>query len=360
MALLCTGCALFGLDGQAAIEVSPAEITLCPGQSYQFYALQAGEPAGGAAWTTTAGGVSSSGFYSAPDEPGEYSVMAEPQRGDSRALALVHVVACVDGRPLPPPKPTELPPPAPPTLTPTATLTPTPRKPTPSPTATLPRSPLPTPTVVPALAVCLDPSGDLVRYDTLAPVTATAPGADLARASIDRQGRPVTTLPSELRAEVSDWDAQTSLILWMALYDPVPDTAAPGEPGTEQYWLFALDVDGESLTGRPLGDGAINPDMGVEVTIGVKAAPALGPEPEAYVYIWNAVARTSVRKTEGVEARFSRGRDVVFLRISLDDLAREVRQLSGTEVDWGQAVGRAATLTMTAGGMLADFCPALP
>ena len=71
-------------------------------------------------------------------------------------------------------------------------------------------------------------------------------------------------------------------------------------------------------------------------------------------------AGASDRRTEGVEARFGRGRDVVFVRIATDLLSSLVRQYSGAEVDWGKAVGRAGTLTMTAGGMVADFCPDLP
>ena len=354
-ALLCGGCTLFGGNGQSgAIEVSPGEITLCPAQSYQFHASQEGEAMRRVEWDATGGVISSDGFYTAPGEPGDYAVSAGPAQGDSRGLALVHVIPCVDGKPLPPPTPTQLPPPTPPTLTPTAA------PPEPTPTATAARSPLPTPTAITTQAVCLDRSGDLARYDTLAPVRRAVQGADIQRASLDDARHPVTTLPPDLRAEIGDWDQETSLILWMTLYQPVPDEAAPGEPDTERYWLFALDLDGDSTTGRPVGDGVINPDMGVEVTIGVKWDPELGAEREPYIYVWNADTGTSDRRTEGVEARFSRARDAVFVRIGVDLLSELVRQYSETEFDPTRAVGRAAALAVTDEGMVADFCPDLP
>ena len=363
-----SGCTLRGRSSQReTLEVSPAEKTLCLGQGYQFLAVRGGEKVREAEWRVSGGVIGSEGFYLAPETPGEYEVSAQVNGGRTQAAAAVHVVQCNDGEPLPSPTPsplvlstataarptrtptavgrtsaipptptpTQLPSPTPPTLTPTPTGTPPgapPPKPTPTATAT--RLPLPTPTATLAPAVCLDRSGDLARYDTLTPVTATVPGADLARAS---------------------FDAETSLILWMTLYQPVPDA-----PDVERFWLFALDTDGDRATGRPLGDGAINPDIGVEVTIGVTWSPELGPEPEPYIFIWNADTGTSDRRTEGVEASFSRARDAVFLRIELDLLARLVSEFSGTVPDWDRMIVRAGTLAMTDEGMVVDFCPDLP
>ena len=71
-------------------------------------------------------------------------------------------------------------------------------------------------------------------------------------------------------------------------------------------------------------------------------------------------AGTSDRWTEGVEARFSRARDAVFVRIALDLLERLVSEFSATVPDWDRVVGRAAAIVQTDEGMVVDFCPDLP
>jgi hypothetical protein len=207
----------------------------------------------------------------------------------------------------------------------------------------------------PTPAALLDGSGDLVAYDTLTPVTAAPPGADIRLACFDAERRFVETLPEELAAQVGDWDAAQNLILWMAFHQPIP-----AAPDVEQYWLFSLETDGNDATGRPKEDGVINPDMSPEVTVGVHSDPATGLTFSPYLMVWNAQAGDSEYRTVEMETRLSPARDVLFVRVPWDTLATLVRELSQAQPDRARLTGRAATLTTTAEGKVADFFPERP
>jgi hypothetical protein len=360
--LVSAGCSLAGCRGAAPIEISPLELTLCPEQGYQFYVTQGGEDARRIEWELVGGEISPGGFYLAPGEIGLYSVTAVQQGSGQRVVAMVEVVECVNGKPALPLPPTEIPPPTrEPTGVPVPTETSAAVSASDQPAATTTARPRPTamlaPTKTPvppgANEGVRDPVGDLAWLDTLAPADTNLPGADIVLASLDEAGRP---LPAPAGwPEIEGPGMAYDLALGMRLEPPIPE-----DPASDRYWLFALDVDGDRATGRPLGDGAINPDLGVEVTIGVKWSPALGPQPTAYVYVWNAETFTSDRLTDGVDAIFSDDRNRVYVRIRRERLEQLVSGRSGTEVDWDRMVGRAGTLALTESGMVADFCPDLP
>ncbi|MCD4738001.1 MAG: hypothetical protein K8R89_01910 [Anaerolineae bacterium] len=248
------------------------------------------------------------------------------------------------------------------TLSPTPTLTPepiktsipayTPAPPTPSPTLT------PTPTSRPTLApvtFASDSSADAVDFNTLVPLTTTLAGVDIQAAGFDEAGHLLTELPGELVAQVADWSLADNLILWMRLH-----TAVPVEQAGIVYWLFALDTDGNLETGRPVGDGLINPDMGAEVTLGVHSNPATGLQFKPYMLIWDQARAESRRYELTAEVKFSPERDILFLRVPKLKLGELLSELSNVEPEWERTVGRAAILFDAGSGLAVDFCPGIP
>lgn len=246
------------------------------------------------------------------------------------------------------------------TFSPTPTLTPepiktsiptyTPAPPTPSPTLT----PTSRPTLAPVTFVS-DSSADAVDFNTLVPLTTTLAGVDIQAAGFDEAGHLLTELPGELAAQVADWSPVDNLILWMRLH-----TAVPVEQTGIIYWLFALDTDGDLETGRPVGDGLINPDMGAEVTLGVHSNPATGLQFEPYMSIWDPVRAESRRYELAAEVKFSPERDILFLRVPKLKLGELLSELSNVEPEWERTVGRAAILFEGGSGLAVDFCPDIP
>jgi len=327
-------------------QVIPGEPTLCLGQGRQFRAVHEQSPVHGVAWETTGGVIGPEGFYVAPDTPGDHLVSAQHPQTSFSASATVHVIQCVtEPASAPPAGPTPTP------VPPAATVTPIPLPPTPTPPTTAPTQ---TPSPPPAPPAFLDASGDLINSETLTPATGVPVGSDIQGACFDQDRHLVRTVPGELMAEAG-WDAADSVVLWMTLHEPIPEAI-----GTDRYWLFALDTDDNIETGRRAGDGLINPDMGVEITIGVRSTPADGDELEPYMFVWNIHTGDSERKTEGVEAHLSTTRDVLLVRVPLGLLTDLIKTLSQAEPDWDRATGRAATLVMTDAGMAADFFPERP
>jgi hypothetical protein len=334
----------FGLP--ATFQILPGEVTLHPGQGWQFQAVAGNRLMPGVKWTATGGIIGAEGFYTAPDIPGDYQVIAQHPNSDYRTAATVHVVtgenATTEPNLVEPAEPTQ------PTMAPTAlspSLTPMPPSPTPVPTQ---------PSTF-ALPAYLDDSGDLVDFDTLAPIEFAPPGSDIRLACFDEARQLVRTIPVEVAAEVGDWDTEGSLILWIAFYEPVPTV-----PDMERYWLFALDTDRNIATGRPMDDGKVNPDIGVEVTIGVHSNPAAGIELAPYMFVWNAGLKNSEPRTMDIEVRLSTTRDALFIRVPTELLADTIRTLSEVEPNWDQTVGRALAMATTSEGTVADFAPERP
>lgn len=344
-----------GVGLPATFLVLPSEVTLKPGEGWQFRAIAIDRTVPGVKWTATDGDIGPEGFYVAPDTPGDYQIIAQHPNSDYRAAATVHVIA-TDGitteQPLSPTEPEAL---VQPTSASTATPTTTPTEAASAEPTPVPSTAAPTRTSSPSTSIFFDDVGDLVSFDTLTPIAIAPSGTDIRAACFDGERQLMRTVPGELTSEISDWDAGENLILWLTFHEPVPAT-----PDMERFWIFALDADGNTTTGRPVGEGKINPDIGVEATIGVHSNPAAGIELAPYVLVWNARLVTSEPQVLDLEARLSAARDALFIRVPAESLAETIRTLSEIEPDWDQAVGRALATATTDEGAVADFAPERP
>ena len=240
-----------------------------------------------------------------------------------------------------------------PTSTPLSTGSPVPTD-TLAPTKTL--SPTPTSTTTPSLEPLpispSDPQADLVSYNGLAPVQQVPAGVDIRAASVDADLRvtlePTTGVPEEL----AGW-AEGEVLLWIALYDPIPDP-----PAVYTEWIFALDLDGDVGTGRPAGSLRINPDIGVEVTIGAYYDPANGGY-GYYSLVWDPAQESWVDGPAGIHYTLSESRTLIGFALPLETLTQSVTQVTGVTYVHGAVRGRAAALAVE-GQKVIDFYPDRP
>jgi hypothetical protein len=218
---------------------------------------------------------------------------------------------------------------------------------TPTPTAT----PLPTPVsqVSPS-----DPQTDVLSYDTLAPASAEriVSGVDIRAASIAPDLRIVLQTTEGVPSELSGW-AEDQARFWIALYDPVPDP-----PTAYTEWLFVLDLDGNIETGRPAGSLHTNPDLGIEVAIGVYYDPAIGGY-ETYSLAWDPAQGNWADGPAGMQFTISDSRNLIGMALPLDSLTQSVAQITGVTLVPDAVRGRAAALA-TVGERIIDFCPDRP
>ncbi len=308
---------LIGEDGDTPVpNILPADTTLCQGDTLRFQIEQA---AGDVEWAATGGQISADGLYTAGDLPGDYEVQAAGPVGE-RGRAIVHIVAC----------------------TPTPTATPTP---TPTPISTV------APTATPAPSP--DPQGDVAMYSGGAATAQTFAGIDMRNASIQPDGR-VSFNTLELPPELAAWAAPDEVVLWIALYDAIPEA-----PPVYTEWVFVLDLDGNAATGRPAGSRPINPDLGDEVALAVFYDPALGSY-DTYLLVWNAAQADWVNGPDVVRTYGNESRMLVGLGVPLETLRSEVARLSGVTVAAEAVRGRAATIAYAGAGSetwVADFYP---
>ena len=71
---LLTGC---GLGSSGTVDISPRSVTLAPGATQQFSVTVTNCPNTAVNWRASHGTISDSGVYTAPSEPGTYTVEAE-------------------------------------------------------------------------------------------------------------------------------------------------------------------------------------------------------------------------------------------------------------------------------------------
>jgi hypothetical protein len=300
------------------LAVRPAEITLCPGEQQQF--TVEGDVV--VAWDATGGRITEGGLFTATDVPGDYTVTAT-RRGSRQAdRATVHVVAC-------PPTPTSAP------------------SPTPVPTAT--PTPEPTPTTPPA-----DLQGDVGTYESGAPVEVSPPGVDIRAASVQPNLRVELQPTSGMPAELVGWASEGELVLWITLYEPFP-----AAPASYIDWLFALDVDGDTATGRPAGAARINPDLGTEVAVGVSYNLTAG-DFEPYFWIWDPAQGDWAVGPDVVRLYQDESRTLIGLALSLETLTQNVAQTAGVTPVPEAVKGRAAALTYAGEQAVIDFYPDRP
>ena len=301
------------------LVISPGEASLCPGEQHQFTAEGGVE----VTWEATGGTISASGLFTAGDAPGDHTITAT--RSDSRqaAEAIVHVVACT---------PTSTPVPSP-TLAPTPAATPTPE----------PLAPPPA-----------DPQGDVGTYESGAPVEVVPAGVDIRAASVGPDLQVVFQPAEGIPAELASWATESEALLWIALHEPVPD---PPEVYTE--WLFALDLDGDTTTGRPVDSARINPDLGTEAAVGVYYDPASG-EYAPYFLVWDSAQGDWAEGPEVVRFRLDESRTLIGLALPLETLTQTVAQITGVTVVPEAVKGRAAVLSYAGEQMVIDFYPDRP
>jgi len=249
--------------------------------------------------------------------------------------------------PTPEPTPTVTPPPTVAPATPTATRTPTPTD-TPTPTETPTPKPSPTPTPL------ADPQGDVGTYESGDPVEGVPAGVDIRTASVDAGLRVVLQPAEGVPAGLAAWATAGEVLLWIALYEPVPDP-----PAGYVEWVFALDLDGDVGTGRPVGSARINPDLGMEVAVAAYYEPDTA-EYATYFLVWDPARGAWTIGPQEVRFTLDESRTLVGLALPLQTLTQMVAQTTGVTLVPEAVKGRAAALSSVEGQRVIDFCPDRP
>jgi len=240
-------------------------------------------------------------------------------------------------------------------LAPLPTNTPTPistNAPAPTQTPLSPSTPLPMSETAPSPIPPSDPQADVVSYASLVPVQNVPAGVDIRAASVAPDLRVVLQTAESVPLELSGW-AEDQVRLWISLYDPISDP-----PTLYAEWLFALDLDGDVGTGRPVGSLRINPDLGVEAAVGVYYDPD-NEDYETYFLIWDPAQGSWVDEPANTHFIISESRTLVGLALSLDTLVQSAAQIAGVTVVPEAAKGRAAAIA-TVEERLVDFYPDRP
>jgi len=301
--------------GSQPLQVSPPEVVLCPGEEVAF---SVEPPLADVEWAATGGGeISPAGRYVAGDLPGDFEVQAAGPGGE-RGRAVVHVAACT---------------------------------PTPTPTPTAAPTPVPTPTPAPTPIPAADPQGDVGTYSTGAPVDGAPAGLDIRNGSVGADLRIALGSREGLPAEVAEWAQEGEAVLWIALYEPLPD-AFP----VRTDWFFVLDTDGDAATGRPTGSRPVNTGLGDEVAVGFYYDPTNGAY-VPYLLIWDSAQGAFVAGPDVVRYMVNGGRTVVALAVPLDVLQQQVAQVAGVALVPDAVRGRAATIAFTSPEPVADLYP---
>jgi hypothetical protein len=212
----------------------------------------------------------------------------------------------------------------------------------------------PEPTEVPtpeptAPAFLPDDKGDAVVYETGDPVDETPAGADIRIASIGDDLEVALGFPEEVPEGLADLATEDDVLLWLELYEPIPES-----PEEKLEWIFVLDMDDDTETGRPAGQRPINPDLGDEVAIGLAYENGTY---SAYVYIWQAGSWVP-----GPQATYlvDESGTLIGLAVPREELVTKVSELSGVETVPDDVKGRVAALVGKGAGRIADFYPELP
>ncbi len=243
-------------------------------------------------------------------------------------IATSPVVVMITPRPADTPTPIETP-----TSTPASTATPTPE-------------PSPTP--------LSDPQGDVGIYESGDPVEGVPDGVDIRAASVGADLRVVLRPTEGVPAALAEWATEDEVLLWISLYDPVPDP-----PTVFTDWVFVLDLDGDVATGRPAGAVRVNPDLGYEVAIGVSYNDASG-EYEPYLLVWDQANLALVSKPDKPRFVLDEARTLIGLALPLGTLTENVEQTTGMTLVPGDVKGRAAVQSRAGGQKAIDFCPDRP
>jgi hypothetical protein len=199
-----------------------------------------------------------------------------------------------------------------------------------------------------------DARDDVRTYEGNLPDATVPAGVDLRMASVAPDGAVSLQPPVGTPTELIEWVNQGEVLLWMVLYEPIPDP-----PAVYTYWLFALDLDGNTATGRTPDSARINPDLGDEAAVGVYFDPATGAlVPDLSVWapdqqVWSTIdgaARYYIDDT----------RTVVGLAVPYDTLVQAVAETGGVTIVPEAIRGRAGVLSYAGDQPVVDFWPDRP
>jgi len=179
-------------------------------------------------------------------------------------------------------------------------------------------------------------------------------GVDIRAASVGPDLQLSLQPTAGVPAELTGWAAEGETLLWIALYEPFP-----AAPAVYTDWLFALDLDGNTATGRPAGAARINPDLGTEAAIGVSYNLTTGAF-EPYFWIWDPAAGDWAVGPDVVRLYQDDARTLIGLALPLETLAQNVAQTAGVTLVVEAVKGRAAALTYTGEQAVIDFYPDRP
>lgn len=303
------------------VTIEPADAILCPGQ-VQAFASSADQ----VAWNATGGAIGPDGQYVAGSEPGDYIIEAIDEESGQAGRTDVHILECT------PTVAPASPPTAVPTLAPTAQ-------------ATVASAP-----VVPSE----DPRGDVGAYDTGEAVAGVAGGVDIQTASVGGDMRVALQPSAGVPDALAGWAGPGDALLWVVLYEPIPE-----EPLAYTDWVFALDFDGNSQTGRPPGQARINPDIGDEAAVGLSYDAASG-EFTPYFLAWNAQDQDWTSGPEQVRYFVSDDRTLLAFAVPVQTLIDTVSQRSGVSYAPQSIRGRVAVLSYVGEQAVIDLYPNAP
>ncbi len=224
--------------------------------------------------------------------------------------------------------------------------------PTPVPPTSLPptATPIPpTPTVQPPPP---DPGDDLALLVGGAAVTDAPAGVDIVGCNIEKDATLRLEVPPPLGGSEG-----TRLRLWMTLASPVPE-----ERALDYHFLVALDADGSQASGRPVGSGYINPDIGEDVGAGYILHP--DGSADLYLYIWDPGIGgwQEIEQPETiVHPVMSDDRMAFLFDFDREQLAQAIASVVGFTPDFTAARGRVGIIASSqTAAAIVDFCPNRP
>ena len=240
--------------------------------------------------------------------------------------------------------------------------------PEPTPTASTPANPLPTattpftmtlpvpsPTPQPADHPLQDALADITDLAGGVAVASPPAGVDIAVCNLTSETLVLHELPAPAALLTGTTSSTETLTLWCTLHTPIP-----AQRTLTYHLLVALDVDGDAATGRPPGDGHINPELGTEIGAGVFLQP--DGELEPYIYAWSSILGDWDGDTPDiVTVQLNAERDGVRLDFPLAELRATVEEISGVTLQLDSLRGRMAVIASSqTEPPVVDFCPDLP
>jgi hypothetical protein len=236
------------------------------------------------------------------------------------------------------------------TATSAPSVVPTESLPTSTPEPTVAPEPTEVPTPEPTQPAFLpDAQGDAVIYETGDPADETPAGVDIRVASIGDDLEVTLGIPAEVPDGLADLATEGNVLLWLELYEPIPES-----PEEKLEWLFVLDMDDNTETGRPAGQRPINPDLGYEAAIGLTDENGTY---SPYILIWQAGSWVAGPQADYLVDETG---TLIGLAVSREELIAQVSELSGVETVPDDVKGRLAALAGTGTNRIADFYPDLP